>query len=93
MPIHFHAVVVEDVVVEVGEKPDLVFSEGLPVAAVAEEGIRERDSSSVSKYGSSFKASNTASTSFRWSKSRQIYPECWMMALSARTEKMPEKVQ
>ena len=43
MPVHFHAVMVEDVVVEAGEKPDLVFSEGLPVAAVAEEGIRERD--------------------------------------------------
>lgn len=42
LAVNLHAVVVEDVVVETGEEPHLVFPESLPVAAIAEEGIRER---------------------------------------------------
>ena len=42
LAVHLHAVVVEDVVVEAREESHLVFPEGLPVAAIAEERIRER---------------------------------------------------
>ena len=42
LAVHLHAVVVEDVVVEAREEPNLVFPEGLPVVAVSKEGICER---------------------------------------------------
>ena len=42
LAVNLHAVMVEDVVVEAREESHLVFPESLPVAAVAEEGVRER---------------------------------------------------
>lgn len=41
--VNLHAVVVEDVVVEAGKEPHLVFPERLPVVAISIEGVCERD--------------------------------------------------
>lgn len=42
MPVNLHTIVVEDVVVETGEEPNLVFPGRLPIVAVSKEGICER---------------------------------------------------
>lgn len=42
MPVNLHTIVVEDVVVETGEEPNLVFPGRLPIVAVSKERVRER---------------------------------------------------
>lgn len=43
MPVNLHTIVVEDVVVETGEEPNLVFPGRLPIVAVSKERVRERN--------------------------------------------------